>query len=323
MGHLVRTAAISRAIKSLTGIDALVFIAPGFANIVSKEIPRLEVIEAPEDPGAYRKIILERLRSINPRTLVVDALPMGLMGELRDFLEEFSGRKVLVSRLLRRDYRQMMKIDDFVRANYDLVIRTEKMPDDELKHPRSEQVAPILVRDSAEVFTRTEARKKLAVPRRRILVMAVSTHQPSRADAFFQMVYRAIMRVGYPKGVVKFASPYGDADPSSAHTSYFPLMDLLPGVDLLVAGAGYHSVHEANSLGVPMLAFPEERLYDDQEARVSYFVNINGMTPFHSPQEAEDGLRKFLRSPVPSRRRKKFISGAHEAAKAILELHSS
>jgi len=319
---MIRAASLARAIKRLGKIDPLVLVAPGFSDVIAKEIPRIEIVEASEDPSLYREKILDKLCELSPGLLVVDVLPMGLMGELREFLGEFSGKKVLVARRLRQDYRQTMNIDAFVESNYDLVIKAEKMPDNSLPHNRAVEVAPILVRSDSEIFTREQARKKLAVPRRKFLVMAVSTHQPLRGDAFFQMIYHVLMRVGEERTVIKFASPYGEPDPSSAHTSYFPMMELMRGVDLVVGHGGYHLVQETTAVGVPFLAFPEERLYDDQEARLNDRENNELLISFRSPEEAEEKLKKLLTSPLSKRRRaKKFPNGAQTAAQKILELY--
>lgn len=318
MGHLVRATSITRAIKRISGFDPIILTTPGFTDIVKNEAVRLQVVAEPDEPKEYRGKIIEKLKKLDPDVLIVDALPMGLMGELRDFLPGFTGPKILVARMLREDYRLQMGIDEFVGEEYDMVVRAEKMPDNHLKHDNSVHAPNILVRSADEIPGRQRARDMLKVPRERFLVVALSTHQPLRADAFFQMVFRSLMKIGEKRAVIKFVSPYGEPDPSSAHTSYFPMMELMPGIDALVGHGGYHLIHEAETLRVPFLVFPQEKLYDDQHARLSDRKS-DYLIEFKSNMEMENGLRKMLGRSRGKRKIPKFENGADTAAEAIVE----
>lgn len=347
MGHLVRSASLARAIHRSGGPRPAVLASPGFTHMVEFGDFEFQMIEPTEDPSAYRAIILESLHKLNPKVFITDALPMGLMGELRDYLPEFEGKKALIARLLRQDYRENLEVDEFVRNNYDIVIRAEPLPRSFLRHPRSVAVHPILALDSASLPTRQKARKILKVPDDRFLVMAVGTDVPDRVDAFFQLAHRSTQRVGNPRAVLKFASPYGNPSPASAHTCYCPLMELLPGADLVVGHAGYHLFHECLAAGVPALLFPRPRLYDDQEQRVKNWGQKNWtknrtknrghnlifeknkdcvpgflpVTTFQTPEELENGIRRYILHPPKRRpRRKKSPNGAEKAAQIILEL---
>jgi len=46
-------------------------------------------------------------------------------------------------------------------------------------------------------------------------------------------------------------------------------MDLLPGVDLVVGGAGYNTVNECLACGVPLIARAWPRKYDRQSLRAA------------------------------------------------------
>lgn len=319
MGHIVRAVSLAGAINRISSIEPVVLTIPEFAQFAKREIENVEIIEPSEDSNEYRSKIIDRMNCLSPKILVVDALPMGLMGELRDFLPAFTGKKVLIARILREYYRQVMDIENYVYGHYDLVIKSEKFPYFNFPYRKSIEVAPILARSGERVMNRHQARDKLKVPKDRILVMAVSTHQPLRADAFFQMVYHSLMRIGEERAVMKFASPYGEADPSAVHTSYFPLMELMAGIDIVVGHAGYHLVHETEALRVPFLCFPQERLYDDQQARIAD-IKREDFVLFKTAREVEDALRKIIGIAARRGTKPNFANGADDAAKAILGL---
>jgi len=319
MGHIVRAVSIARAIRKRLGIDPTIIASSAFSFLLKKKYFRFEIIEPGGDGDLYREKILNKLRELAPTLLVVDALPMGLMGELGRFFSAYRCRKALIARRLRRDYCRAGVIGQFVRANYDLVIKAEKIPDDEFIHSNAIEIPPVLPCSGNEILSRTEARRRLAVPKNKFLVMAISTLNPSDTDKFFEMTYDTLMKVGNREVAIKFASPYGDKSPSSAHTSYFPLMKLMRGVDMVVGHGGYHLIHETRALDVPFAAIPIKKLYDDQESRVAAYSSETLM-PFKSAIELENIFKRFLGKRKIKRTKPRFVNGAIEAANEILTL---
>jgi len=318
MGHIVRSAAIARAIRRLGEPRPTIIASPGFTHMVDRDDFDFHILAPSGNPGEFRAQILEAIHELSPRAFITDALPMGLMGELRDYLPDFKGKKILVSRLLRRDYRKEHKVDEFVRRNYDLVIRSEALPRSFPGHPHSVAVPPILALDPSEMVTRQEARRMLKVPDDRFLVMTVGTDSPDCVDAFFREIGDNRLFSKNPFLMLRFASPYGKPSPSSKHTRYCPLMKLLPGADLVIGYAGYHLFHECVAAGVPALLNPRPRLYDDQELRV--LSSRGRVSIFRDRRELEEGVHRHILG-APKRRSPQNIStgGARKAAEIILE----
>ena len=320
MGHIVRAVSIARAIRKRFRIEPTIVASSGFSSLLRKKYSRFEIIEPDDDRDLYRKKITDKLRELAPTLLVVDALPIGLMGELGKFFSAYRCRKALIARRLRRDYCRAGDIGQFVRTNYDLVIRAEKIPNDEFIYPNAMDIPPVLPCYGNEILSGTEARRMLAVPKNKFLVIAISTINSSDTDKFFEMAYNALMKACNPKVAVKFASPYGSSSPASAHTSYFPLMKLMRGVDLVVGHGGYHIVHETRALGVPLAAMPIKKLYDDQGSRVAAYSSET-LAHFKSAAELENIFRRFLGKGKTKRKKPQFVNGAEEAAQVIIDFH--
>lgn len=316
MGHLIRGCAIANVISELEGVKPTVLAPPGFVKFFKGEQYQLKVIPPPHNPSKYRLKILKTLEKLNSKVLVVDALPMGLMGEMREYLPSYNGKAVLIARMLRKDYRKIMAVDDFVRAHYDVVIRSEALANNFLSHSRSYSVPPILAVNPKDVLGKKEARKQMGINEKDFLVIIVGTDTPERTDAFFGATATAISGIKSDKVTIRFASPYGMSSPQAIHTSYFPLMRLLPAADLVIGNAGYHLYHECCATGVKALLFPRPRLYDDQESRVKNRpLNIN---LFFSPEELKKKAEQIINDKhLPVRGKKSGFSGAQKASKII------
>lgn len=318
MGHLIRGCSLARAINESSGIKPIVLTTPGFAKLFKNDAYDIKVIPSPSNPSEYRIKILKILKRLNPKLLVVDALPMGLMGEMRDYLPSYTGKAILIARMLRKDYRKIMAVDDFVRANYDAVLRCENLPENFLRHPHSYSVSPILAMNPKDMLSKDEARKQMGISKKDFLVMIVGSDTAERTDAFFESIAMVLAKIKSNKVTLRFASPYGKPLPSAIHTSYFPLMKLMRGADLVIGNAGYHLYHECCASAVNALLFPRPRLYDDQEARVK--KHPHNIHLFFSPEELLVKAEKIINGKVNSAsQRKRGLSGVKEASRIILK----
>lgn len=320
MGHLVRGCAVAKTLNESSGVKPLVLATPGFVKFFKSDSYQIKVIPPPDNPSEYRLKILKTLKKLSPKVLVVDALPMGLMGEMREYLPSYDGKAILIARLLRKDYRKIMTVDDFVRANYDAVIRSELLPKSFLRHPRSYGVHPILAMNPKDILNKDEARKEMGINKNDFLILIVGSDTPERTDAFFESIARAVAAIKSDKVTLRFASPYGRNSPKALHTSYFPLMKLLRAADLVIGNAGYHLFHECCASGVNALLFPRPRLYDDQEARAKN--RPPNIKLFFSPEELQKKTEKILNSEsFVLTRTKAMLSGAQKASKTILKFY--
>jgi UDP:flavonoid glycosyltransferase YjiC (YdhE family) len=91
---------------------------------------------------------------------------------------------------------------------------------------------------------------------------------------------------------------------------YWPAMDLLPGVEVVVGGAGYNTVNECAACGVPLIARAWPRKYDRQSLRAAGQAEACPT----SIDEAVAAVRTCLSRPGRSETRRDFSNGVHEAA---------
>ena len=318
MGHMARASALAKELHAAGAGKPTVIATPGSTRLFDSDEFTIKMLFPPDDPSEFRAVIIDELKKSRHKLLVVDALPMGLMGELREYFKRFKGKKALICRLLRQDYREHMNVDEFVMNNYDLVVRCEPLPRNFLRHPNSVTVPPILAKNPSEMLSAEEARRRLGVKKNKFLVLAVSADSMERAEDFFKTVHERVRKVRDGKVELRFASPYGEPSPAAAHTRYYPLMELLPGADLVIGHAGYHLYHECAAAGVAALLNPRPRLHDDQTARMK--KSPPSIKAFFSPQEIDNAIRKALKNKKARRIAKQTPSGAKKTAKAIIEM---
>ncbi|MGE0709080.1 MAG: hypothetical protein AB7N76_00300 [Planctomycetota bacterium] len=193
--------------------------------------------------------------------LVVDTFPRGLGGELPALWERLPALKVWVHRDLAPRYVERFALRDWA-ARYALVlVPGEEPPLADL--PQARRTAPWLVRERAELPTRAAARARLGAGGERPLVVVVGSG--TTAEQAAARARRARLAAALPEATLRYVGPDA-AGPDER--SCWPLLELLPGVDLLVGAGGYHTVHEARATGTPLLALPQPRRYDRQERRL-------------------------------------------------------
>ena len=200
--------------------------------------------------------------------LIVDSFPCGIAGELRESLRAISAHKVFIHRDLNPEYIRWGKLDDTV-SHYDLVISPgDAGPLDHLVHARTN---PWLVCDADELVPRTIARKVFAVDENSQLPLIVVSGCGT-SDESLEMARFAI-RLDTEFGTschIRMTS----LDERAVHeagelgVSLWPLLAVLPAVDLLVGAGGYHTVYESRVTQTPFFAIPQNRLYDRQSRRL-------------------------------------------------------
>lgn len=105
LGHVARARRVIDALGA-PGERAAVITASPMAGALRFD-PEVELLVAPRDRARFPAWLRDRLRALAPDTMVVDAFPLGLLGELADPGVLPDARLVHVARLLRWDaYRE-------------------------------------------------------------------------------------------------------------------------------------------------------------------------------------------------------------------------
>ncbi len=237
--------------------------------------------------------------------LVIDTFPRGLLGELAPLLPRLACPKVLVHRDVSPAYWQRFSLEAFVQ-HYDLVL----LPGEAgplRRHRNLAATEPWLIRDSHELLAREAARLRLGVAAEdeRPLVLVSASGTDAEMSAAGRLASRLACRL--PSAVVKLAAPSGNGH------LVWPLLEVLPGVDVLVGAGGYNTVNEARCTSTPIAALPRARLYDRQARR------LNPDERVRDERELLERVEALLAS-VGRRRAPAYRNGTHEAVRRIEEL---
>ena len=233
--------------------------------------PKVEIIHIPatfdrDQVSEISRRVLSTCRAQD--VLIVDSFPCGIAGELREALYDISAHKVFVHRDLNPDYIRWGKLEDFV-SQYDLVISPGEIgPLEHLVHARTN---PWLVCDAAELVPRANARKILGVTENSqlplIVVSGCGTSDESLEMAKFALnLHREFGSSCHVRVTSLDERPVREA--GELGVSLWPILAVLPAVDLLVGAGGYHTVYESRLTQTPLFAMARDRLYDRQSHRL-------------------------------------------------------
>jgi len=301
LGHLVRGLALARAAVR-TGVDVRLLTNSPFAGLVplADELDSESVVI---DADAERDEVAARVRAeLDHRDfdlLVVDTFPRGLAGELAGL--DIGTPRALVHRDLSPTYVEQFDLRAVVRT-YDLVLLPgERGP---LADDSAVETAPWLIRDADELASPEDARTELGVTDESPLVCVVASGKAEEIAAAEERVRQLAEHLGN-RAHVRFLSvlKIGSCPP------FWPLIRLLPGVDLLVGSGGYNTVYEARATGTPLLAIPQQRLYDRQDQRLRAEESIDAA-------ELNERVAAVRRKPTTPR----FENGVHAAVRALRSL---
>jgi len=276
----------------------------------------LIIIPAQSDLQAAKCQVRDIIRDSTAQLLIVDTFPRGLGGELADLLPTLSTPTALVHRDLNPRYVESFELSHSL-STYDLLLSPgETGP---LKSARTHCTLPWLIRDSDELLP--------TVPARRQLGLADQDERPvalisgcGRAAEIQELSGWAIWlaRQLEDRVHIRFCSP---AAADSTDLNIWPLLPLLPGVDVLIGAGGYNTVNEARVTGTPLVALARPRMYDRQRVRLAQHET------FTMRDELPDRILSLSASSANARRRSPpaYSNGAHQAVEALLTLvgHSS
>ncbi len=293
LGHVTRAAAILRQLPPSITAQVLTTVATPYP-LQLEGIPYHYLVEHEFPDNA-----LQYLQHSSQKVLVLDVFPFGLRGELRDILSLLPGKKVFIYRHVRAEYRAII---DSALPLFDLVIQAETA-DPALLRPAID-CQPILLRDETELLSRAQAREILQATGDIPVVLGVSTGEREWTESFFAVLRKAVRRTGTGAQVALAAPGYAGV----GAVTYYPLLELLPGVDVVVGAGGYNLYQETRACGVPGIFLPQPRTVDEQEWRVRNSPTAS------CPEELEARLREALATSQPQRH---FCNNAGKAAKAL------
>jgi len=225
--------------------------------------------------------------------------------------------RAFVARAVRRDFA--------AQATYDALLPLFH----EQVYPDERGTGPILLRDRSELPSRADARAALGVPEGRASVyltlggggeQSAGATLPRLVQAFRAANLHVVVGAG-----PLYEGPELRGDGITWLTRYVSA-ELLPGLDVAVAAAGYNTFHELMFAGVPTVFLPVDRITDDQHARADRAVEAGAGWRVPSVDHALDAVLALLdRREEASAAARALVphNGARTAARQILGMVSS
>lgn len=308
LGHATRALALAR-VAAKRGHRVHVVVNTGRLPPEAREGTGLTLERVPLAGGpAEVKKTVERLRSVKYAAWVVDTFPRGLVGELAPYLDALPPARVWIHRDLAPAYAERPYVLEAARR-----YRLTLVPGPDEQAPLAEAVgarrtAPWFIRDRAELLPAREARKRLEAREGQRVVAVSGAGTDAEGAQMAALAERLQVALG-AKVAVRALSPDG----AKGSMRCWPLLELLPGVDVLVGGGGYNTVSEARATGTPLVALARPRLYDRQVDRLRPQERAEGPDDvLRKVAEALERLGSRPRPDVPE-----YVNGAYEAVEAI------
>ncbi|MCC6559040.1 MAG: hypothetical protein IT372_39455 [Polyangiaceae bacterium] len=290
VGHLVRLVAVGRWLRRyaihagarpeiyfLTSSEAdSILFAERFASF--KLPSKTAVGRAGIDKLTYlalaKQWVWHSLALLRPDLFVVDTFPRGSFGELLGALDlcrhkAFVYRPVKGEFADRADFQAMLPL-------YDAILVPEAEGRAAVSVPpaaraRTRHTGPILVRDRAELMPRAEARARLGIEGDRVAVyISAGGGGDDVAEAQITGACAALSARPELCLVVAAGPLYRGRRLHGEHIRWLNepgAAELMPGVDVAVAAAGYNTYHELMHAGVPAVFLPQRKIADEQAAR--------------------------------------------------------
>jgi predicted glycosyltransferase len=260
--------------------------------------------------------------------LIVDTFPRGLGGELAEILPQLQVPRILVHRDLNPQYIQAKAIAEFVEAHFEQILIPGEGDQVPLAHlPQVQHTAPWLIRSADELMPPDQARSLLRLPQTltpTVIVCASGSTPPSlvgkgagglgqEAQLFGTLTHQ--LHQSLPGVTVRCLSPQCPPYcPPELWVSHWPGIDYLQMADVVVGGAGYNTTYECAALGVPLISFAFQRLYDRQARRAQQH-NYGVQTIDEAIALVRRLLQQTSKSTTPNQRN--YVNGALQAVQLI------
>lgn len=260
--------------------------------------------------------------------LIVDTFPRGLIGELGEILPKMrSIPKIWIHRDLNPLYVERYDLRSFVRHHYQHVLT----PGDLVDPPLADlglRTAPWLIANAEDLPPRESIRADLQVfdpdiPPNTPLILICVSGQVSEQPIYGELTQQISAR--FPQISVRcLAAEPPPGCPVERWICHWPGIQCLWAADLVVGGAGYHTIQECIAVGTPLIALPWQRIYDRQRLRLQV-AQRSASIPIQAAQTIQEVLQAietflkiFLKdSPPQPRSRISYPNGAIEAARIL------
>ncbi|MEG3840796.1 hypothetical protein [Microcoleus sp. herbarium14] len=212
------------------------------------------------------------LRETDYQCLIVDTFPRGLGGELAALLPELKiSLRVLIHRDINFEYVKVKKLHRFVADCFDLVLVPGEGFEVAMANlPGVEHTNPWLIRSAWELPVREDVEAILRlnpVERNSKIVLVLASGMAEELSFYGELT--SILSQDLKNVVVRCLSvEKPDKCPENLWVFHWPAMECLQVADVVVGGGGYNTIYECQALGVPLVAFAWQRLYDRQRLRV-------------------------------------------------------
>lgn len=201
--------------------------------------------------------------------LIVDTFPRGLVGDLVNVLPTVEVPRCWIHRDLQPDYIAAKEIANFVQQHYELVLIPGEAAAPLQYLANACLTAPWLLRDGAELLAvRESLRNQLNLHGSHPLLIVCATGQPDELQLFGDVTRQLAQQ--FSACIVRcLAHERPPNCPAELWIAHWPGIEVLQLADVVIGGAGYHTVYECAALNVPLVALPLRRKYDRQAERAA------------------------------------------------------
>ncbi len=206
LGHLTRVTSLLRELRNIvSGSYCVITNSPHFA-LCEKEGFHSQYIETKgKRPERIREALEQILFDFNPSLLVMDVFPLGIAGELKNYIFSSHCKKILL-------YRYAENVNFCEGAQYfDLVLCPEDFWTEEVHQDATPDmifVPPVLLRNSCQVLSREQAGKILKCAPEKFLVFSVHTGKPETFPSFYEPICGILQEMKDENIQVVFATPH-------------------------------------------------------------------------------------------------------------------
>jgi UDP-N-acetylglucosamine--N-acetylmuramyl-(pentapeptide) pyrophosphoryl-undecaprenol N-acetylglucosamine transferase len=349
MGHITRLLAIAKYIRryclvigkepeiiflSTSEVDTLPFLYnfPVF-KIPSKTIIKKGGMNQQRYQKMAKMMIWNCISTHDPDMLVVDTFPSGSFDELYDVMD-FGFKKVFIYRP-RKDRKKLWK-NPIIKA-YDRILYIDEAHESESKiteqtEEKIQHLGAIVQRNRSEMLAPEEACKHLGLnPKKKTACILAGGGGDKSNQAFFERMLILIQDFPKIQFVIGAGPLYKGAEIPSKQARWFYRADISlywNAFDFVIAAGGFNSVNELIHAQIPTLFFAQNRLYDNQQARIDSLFDQGYCLQF-SRESDDQEIKKAIHEIASKAQQKRIKKGlakhnlkneACDAALAVLEL---
>jgi UDP-N-acetylglucosamine--N-acetylmuramyl-(pentapeptide) pyrophosphoryl-undecaprenol N-acetylglucosamine transferase len=250
------------------------------------------------DVMEYRRLakhfVWNALDTLRPDLLVVDTFPAGSFDELFQVLDG-PFRKVFVHRDVKPDFAARPTFQAALRLYDRIIVPHRALPADPTPLPAGVPVATtgeVLQFEPADLLPRAAARRALGIRDADTLVYAsAGGGGDPTAEATLSAIARALSERPDTHLLIGAGPLYRGQRLGGPHLTFATesgLAALFPALDAAITSAGYNTFHELLLLGVPTTFYAQDKVADDQAARVAAATAAGACLSMPAPDAATD-----------------------------------